>query len=92
MFDEKLTEIKDTFGKKMKRYTGLEYDTGYKYVYVVSYDGLMTYRAEFKNPKFNQCFATAKKAASTLDLFLMKSKPSHPQVNNTWKEVEKSDK
>jgi hypothetical protein len=82
MYNEILTQISDTRGKTMKRHIGVDFDTGYNYVYVVSYDGEMTYRTEFKG--FYQCFAKSKDAAKALDLHLLQSK--RKQVNNMWKE------
>lgn len=64
-----LTEITQLRGKLMKRIG----PTSYKYVYIVSYDGVLTYRAELTKFHFHKCFAIAKDAALAIDKKLLEN-------------------
>lgn len=68
MSDEKYPKLDiptQTIGVDMKR----EGNTEYKYVYIVSFNGVKTYRAEI--PKLKpKCFEEAKDAAKYVDLKL----------------------
>lgn len=64
-----LTEITQLRGKTMKRIGS----TSYKYVYIVSYDGILTYRAELVKFHFNRCFALARDAALAVDKKLLEN-------------------
>ena len=61
---ELLTEIIKTRGKEMKRIGHTEF----KYVCIVSYDGVKTYRAEIPLFGYQKCFADARKAAIQIDM------------------------
>lgn len=75
-----LLEIpKQTFGVEMKRVGHTEY----KYVCIVSYEGVYTYRAEIPKLKLCKCFADAYLAAKCVDLTLARS--GRYPVNGTLK-------
>ena len=65
---EVLTEITQTRGKEMKRIGHTEF----KYVCIVSYDGVKTYRAEIPIFGYQKCFADARKAAIEIDKEFLK--------------------
>lgn len=74
---ELLTQIDNTRGKNMKRHG----DTKYKYVYIVSYDGVMTYRAEISKFGFYKCFSDVRDAAKAVDREFLKN--NKEPVNGT---------
>jgi len=92
---EILTEITEMKGKKMKRIGHTEF----KYVCIVSYNDVKTYRAEipltsYKNSLgqipltgYNKCFADARKAAIQIDIQFLKMGKAAP--NNLFKKVVK---
>ena len=53
----------------MKRFS----KTDYKYVYIVSYDGVKTYSAEIPAFKYYKSFAEIREAAIAVDKELMKN-------------------
>lgn len=65
MIDDSLVfePIKTVKGKKFKRHG----KTSFKYVYLVSYDGSLTYRAELSKHGFSKCFPSAREAAIAID-------------------------
>lgn len=69
MIYEKLSKITAIRGKKMKRFG----KTDYKYVYIVSYDGVKTYSAEIPAFKYYKSFAEIREAAIAVDKELMKN-------------------
>jgi hypothetical protein len=64
-----LTEITQLRGKMMKRIS----PTRYKYVYIVSYNGVLTYRAELPKLHFAKTFAIARDAALAIDKKLLEN-------------------
>lgn len=64
-----LTEVTQLRTKRMKRIG----PTRYKYVYIVSYDGVLTYRAELAKYHYMKCFAIAKDAALAIDKKLLEN-------------------
>ena len=69
MVYEKLNKITAIKGKKMKRLG----KTDYKYVYIVSYDGVKTYSAEIPAFRFCKCFPDIRDAAVAVDKKLMEN-------------------
>lgn len=65
--DKILNEVTNTRGKKFKRLG----KTRYKYVYIVSYDGVETYRAELSKYHLCKCFADCRLAALAVDKKLL---------------------
>lgn len=68
--DEILSEVTITHSSEMKRVS----KTKYKYVYIVSYNGVKTYRAELCKLRFNKCFSILRDAALAVDKKLMENK------------------
>lgn len=66
---ELLSEITDVRSKIFKRISS----TDFKYVYMVSYDGVKTYRAELAKYKFYKCYANVRDAAKAIDIMLIKN-------------------
>jgi hypothetical protein len=67
--DKILNEIKIMRGKVFKRLG----KTHYKYVYIVSYDGIETYRAELNKYHLCKCFSDSRMAALAVDKRLLEA-------------------
>lgn len=63
-----LEEVKNVRGKTMKRHGSVP---EYEYVRIVSFDGVMTYRAEIPKLRINKNFADARIAALFVDKQLL---------------------
>jgi len=72
--DEILTKVNFKYGDEMKRIC----KTKYLYVYIVSINGIKTYRAELNTKNvgfcFSETFANMRDAALTIDKVLMDKK------------------
>lgn len=64
-----LNKIDSIRGKKFKRLG----KTKYKYVYIVSFDNVETYRAELSKYKFCKCFDNMRDAAIAVDKKLLEN-------------------
>lgn len=71
-----LNAVKKVIMSKMKRICKTEY----KYVSVVTYDNVLTYRAAIPKYKWMKCFAKAKDAALAVDLKLIEKGKSPVNV------------
>ena len=76
---EKLTKITNLKGKTMKRISG----TDLKYVSIVTYDRIKTYRANIPMLNYVECFEDIHEAAKAVDRTLLLH--GKKQVNNTFK-------
>lgn len=64
-----LNEMPFSKGKRMERIAKTEF----KFVYVVSFDGTPTYRAEVKRLSYHKCFSNCRAAARAVDILLIKN-------------------